>query len=94
MNKIKGAQDKNKNALIIVDVQNDFCEGGSLAVNKANEIIPIINQIRKSFGESFDCVVLTKDYHPVNHISFNDSSYLNESEEKLSLDELTSKWKV
>jgi len=50
-----------KSALIIVDVQNDFCEGGSLAVNDANKIIPIINEIRKK--GSFNTIILTKDWH-------------------------------
>jgi len=81
-----------KNALLIIDVQNDFCEGGSLAVNNANQILPVINQIRKDFGEKFECVITTKDYHPIDHISFNDSPYLNSGD--YELDELTCKWKV
>lgn len=81
-----------KNALLIIDVQNDFCEGGSLAVKNSNEIFPIINQIRKDFADKFTCVILTKDYHPDDHISFNDSPYLTASD--LELDETTTKWKV
>jgi nicotinamidase/pyrazinamidase len=57
-----------KSALIIVDVQNDFCKGGSLAVPDANEIIPIINMIREQ--KNFDMIVLTQDFHPKNHKSF------------------------
>ncbi len=56
----------NKNALIIVDVQNDFCSGGALEVKNAESIIPVINQIR----DKFDYVFLTKDWHPLNHVSF------------------------
>ena len=67
-----------KNAFLIIDVQKDFCEGGSLEVKNSNQIIPIINKIRKDFNDKFDCVVVTKDYHPVNHISFNDSPLLND----------------
>lgn len=61
-----------KTALIIVDVQNDFCEGGSLAVPKANEIITLINKLRDL--PFFDLVVLTKDWHPVNHASFAENN--------------------
>ena len=55
-----------KKALIIVDVQNDFCKGGSLEVKDANAIIPRINDL---MGQ-FDLVVATLDYHPSNHKSF------------------------
>ncbi|KAL4492479.1 hypothetical protein ABPG72_005614 [Tetrahymena utriculariae] len=57
-----------KTALIIVDIQNDFCEGGSLAVPDSQKVIDQINQIRQN--HHFDVVVATKDYHPANHISF------------------------
>jgi nicotinamidase/pyrazinamidase len=43
-------------------VQNDFCEGGSLAVSNASEIIPIINTLKTN--PIFDEVILTQDYHP------------------------------
>mgnify|MGYP006278894239 CR=1 FL=1 len=56
----------DKNALIIIDVQNDFCEGGSLAVEDSNAIIPIINKI----SDKFHNVVATQDWHPENHMSF------------------------
>lgn len=55
-------------ALIIVDVQNDFCEGGALAVTGASEIIPVINRMRETLKPSR--VVLTQDWHPANHTSF------------------------
>lgn len=54
------------NALIIVDLQNDFTSGGSLAVPHGNEIIPLINSIQKQF----DLVVATQDWHPKDHKSF------------------------
>lgn len=57
-----------KKALIIVDVQNDFCPGGSLAVEDGDKIIPNINKLSKS-GE-FDIIIASKDWHPRNHISF------------------------
>ena len=57
-----------KKALIIVDVQNDFCEGGSLAVPHANEIIPYINLLIQD--NQYEQIVLTQDFHPANHKSF------------------------
>jgi nicotinamidase/pyrazinamidase len=55
-----------KKALIIVDVQNDFCGGGALAVPDADSIVPVIN----GFMHKFDVVVATQDWHPWKHISF------------------------
>jgi nicotinamidase/pyrazinamidase len=57
---------KNKKALILVDIQNDFCSGGSLAVPQGEEIIPLVNQLQKKY----DLVVATQDFHPQNHKSF------------------------
>jgi nicotinamidase/pyrazinamidase len=54
--------------LIIVDVQNDFCENGSLAVRGSNEIFPLINTLKKS--ALFSQVILTMDWHPQSHVSF------------------------
>lgn len=53
-------------ALIIIDIQNDFTEGGSLEVPNANEIIPIVNDLQKHF----DLIIATQDWHPANHGSF------------------------
>ena len=55
-------------ALIIVDVQNDFCEQGALPVPEASQIIPVINELRQT--KKWDLIVLTKDWHPENHVSF------------------------
>lgn len=55
-----------KKALIIVDVQNDFCPGGALAVAQGDEVVDKINQLQKNY----DLVVATKDWHPLNHKSF------------------------
>jgi len=52
--------------LIIVDVQNDFCPGGALAVPGGDEIVPVVNALARRF----DNVVLTQDWHPAGHISF------------------------
>ena len=53
-------------ALVEVDPQIDFFEGGALEVPGSNVIIPVLNQLRKHF----DTVVLTQDWHPANHKSF------------------------
>jgi len=57
---------ERRKALIIVDVQNDFCPGGALPVPEGDKVIPIINQI---VGK-FDKVIATQDWHPGNHVSF------------------------
>lgn len=53
-------------ALIVVDLQNDFVPGGSLAVPQGHEIIPVVNQLQ----EKFELVVATQDWHPKDHLSF------------------------
>ncbi len=53
-------------ALIIVDVQNDFCPGGALAVPDGDQIVPLINHIQPRY----DLVVATQDWHPADHGSF------------------------
>src|SRR5688500_7692978 len=53
-------------ALIVIDVQNDFCPGGALAVPKGNEIVPLVNRLI----EQVQHVVLTQDWHPRGHSSF------------------------
>lgn len=58
-------------ALLIIDVQNDFCPvvngvGGALAVPEGDQVVPIINKL----AQRFEHVILTQDWHPANHISF------------------------
>jgi nicotinamidase/pyrazinamidase len=55
--------------LIVVDVQNDFCPGGSLAVPRGDEIVPLVNGLARQFAD----VVLTQDWHPGGHHSFASS---------------------
>lgn len=55
-----------RTALIIVDVQNDFCPDGALAVPDGDAVVPILNAVMDEFDE----VVTTQDWHPLNHISF------------------------
>ena len=56
-------------ALIVIDVQNDFCPGGALAVTEGDRIVPGLNALMAEFG----CVVLTQDWHPADHTSFADN---------------------
>src|SRR6516162_8662501 len=53
-------------ALIIVDLQNDFLPGGALAVPDGDAIVPVVNRLQ----ERFPLVVATQDWHPANHGSF------------------------
>ena len=55
-----------KTALLVIDVQNDFCPAGALEVAGGNEIVSDINHEMKKY----DCVVLTQDWHPKGHSSF------------------------
>lgn len=57
-------------ALLIIDVQNDFCEGGNLAVKNSLEIIPVVNSLIKKFEKNDDFIIATKDWHPADHKSF------------------------
>ena len=56
----------DRDLLLVVDVQNDFCPGGGLAVPGGNEIVPIVNRLAGEFAH----VVLTQDWHPAGHSSF------------------------
>ena len=66
-----------KTALLVIDVQNDFCPAGALEVVGGNEIVPYINEEMAKY----DCVVLTQDWHPKGH-----SSFATSHEEKNPLD--------
>jgi len=57
---------QEKKALLIIDVQNDFCPGGTLAVKDGDKVVPSINQIMRKFYR----VIATQDWHPKNHVSF------------------------
>jgi nicotinamidase/pyrazinamidase len=56
----------DRDVLLVVDVQNDFCPGGTLAVPGGDWIVPSVNRLARSFAH----VVLTQDWHPVGHASF------------------------
>jgi nicotinamidase/pyrazinamidase len=53
-------------ALLVIDVQNDFCPGGALAVPDGDAVVPLINEIARGF----ETVVITQDWHPPGHASF------------------------
>jgi len=60
------AASHDTDALIVIDVQNDFCPGGALAVGGGDEIVPLVNRLIDASPH----VVLTQDWHPAGHSSF------------------------
>ena len=61
-----------KEALIIVDVQNDFCPGGALAVPGGDVVVPVLNQYARHFAERGTPIIATRDWHPVQTRHFKD----------------------
>ncbi|MCG6861594.1 MAG: nicotinamidase [Chromatiaceae bacterium] len=59
-------------ALIIVDLQNDFLTGGSLAVSDGDEVIPVLNTWIRRFRKAGLPIFATRDWHPADHCSFRD----------------------
>jgi len=57
---------QSTDVLLVIDLQNDFCPGGALAVDRGDQIVPLINRL----GSQFEHVILTQDWHPKSHISF------------------------
>jgi nicotinamidase/pyrazinamidase len=57
-------------ALLIIDVQNDFLPGGALAVSGGNEIVPLLNRYIALFAQQRLPVIATRDWHPADHCSF------------------------
>jgi len=63
-----------KSALLVVDIQNDFCSGGNLEVPNSLTIIPKINRIKEHFKKKkMGIVIYSKDWHPPDHVSFEKS---------------------
>ncbi len=60
----------SKQALVIVDLQNDFCSGGSLAVPGGDKIVPVVNDLIEKFSRAGLPIFVTRDWHPGNHVSF------------------------
>jgi nicotinamidase/pyrazinamidase len=65
----RGFKVTDRDVLLVVDVQNDFCPGGNLAVPHGDEVVPVINQLAARFAH----VILTQDWHPRGHLSFASS---------------------
>ena len=63
------AIDQARDVLLVVDVQNDFCPGGALAVTDGDAVVPVANALMARF----DHAVLTQDWHPPGHGSFASS---------------------
>ena len=59
-------------ALIVVDVQNDFCPGGALGVDEGDAVVPVLNQWIEAFRRAGRPVVYTQDWHPADHASFKE----------------------
>jgi len=57
-------------ALVVVDVQNDFCPGGALPVKDGNKVIPILNKYIERFRKIGAPILFTRDWHPPDHSSF------------------------
>lgn len=60
---------RERDVLLVVDIQNDFCPGGALAVPRGDEVVPIVNGLSRRFRH----VLLTQDWHPPHHGSFASS---------------------
>ena len=60
-----------QDALLLVDVQNDFCPGGGLAVPHGDGIIPMLNDWIASASKNGNLIVASRDWHPVEHVSFD-----------------------
>lgn len=72
-------------ALVIVDVQNDFLPGGSLAVPKGDAVIPVINELQLEF----ELITATQDWHPVDHVSFAVNHENKEPFDEIEIDGVT-----
>lgn len=81
---LKDTEDQAKKALIIVDMQNDFLPGGSLAVPGGDKIVPVINAIQSEF----DLVIATQDWHPKDHASFASNHVAKKIMDVIELDGL------
>ena len=73
---------KNTSALVMVDIQNDFCQGGSLAVPQGDAIVELANALQPHF----DLVIATQDWHPQDHTSFAANHHDRKVGEVIELD--------
>ena len=63
---------QEKEALVIVDVQNDFCPGGALAVTNGDEVVPLLNRYIDRFAAAGLPIIATRDWHPYKTSHFKD----------------------
>jgi nicotinamidase/pyrazinamidase len=59
-------------ALVVVDIQNDFCPGGALAVAEGDKVVPVLNKYIQRFRKASAPIILTRDWHPPDHSSFKE----------------------
>jgi nicotinamidase/pyrazinamidase len=59
-------------ALVVVDIQNDFCPGGALAVANGDKVIPVLNEYIQKFRKAHAPIIFTRDWHPADHSSFKE----------------------
>jgi nicotinamidase/pyrazinamidase len=59
-------------ALVVVDVQRDFCPGGALAVKEGDKVVALLNKVIEASGKSGLPIFFTRDWHPPNHMSFKE----------------------
>ena len=72
----------DRDVLLVIDVQNDFCTGGALAVPGGENVVPAINRLAQGFAN----VVLTQDWHPRDHVSFAGNHTSKQPFETVELD--------
>lgn len=59
-----------KRALLLIDLQNDFCPGGAMAVNEGDHTVAVANRVAQEFHQRGECIIALQDWHPANHGSF------------------------
>lgn len=68
--RFRGGEPFLRPALLVIDVQNDFCPGGSLAIEQGDKVVGPLNRIIDAFSSKGLPVLFTRDWHPQNHVSF------------------------
>jgi len=63
---------KSSDALLVVDVQNDFCPGGALAVEGGDRVVPVLNRWIKAAEAAGTRIIASRDWHPAGHVSFHE----------------------
>jgi nicotinamidase/pyrazinamidase len=69
-------------ALLLIDIQNDFCPGGKLPVNEGDQVVPLANKLM----DQFEHVIMTQDWHPEGHQSFASNHSFKEAYETVEMD--------